>query len=139
MGAPVVRLRDWAPRLLAYIQRSRSRSFAYGHLDCALFAAGAVEAMTGVDHAARYRPYTSLADGLKLLRAEGYADHVAPFRELLPAISVARARHGDLAVIDGPIGRSLGVIQGASIYALTETETALALVPLSEAREVLKV
>ena len=44
---PMTRLRDWRTRLAAYLAAGRAKPFAYGEHDCARFAAGAVEAVTG--------------------------------------------------------------------------------------------
>lgn len=41
------RLPDWPERLAAYVEARRHRPFAWGSNDCVLFAAGALDAMTG--------------------------------------------------------------------------------------------
>jgi hypothetical protein len=96
------RLTDWRPRLQAYLAEVTARPFAYGSHDCALFAAGAVQAMTGEDLARDYRgDYQSLKGGLKLLVKAGHADHVAVLRARFEEIAPAFAAVGDIAVI-GP-------------------------------------
>lgn len=111
------RLPDWRPRLAAYLEEVRTRPFAYGGHDCALFAAGAVEAMTGTDLAADYRGrYGSLKEGLKLVKG----GHLAILRDHLRPVAPAFAQVGDIALI-GEVGfPALGLIQGETILVLRE-------------------
>lgn len=110
---------DWRARLTAYVSATDAPDFAYGRHDCALFAAGAVLAMTGIDHAAPFRRhYTTLRGGLRVLRRAGFADHVALAAAHLPALHPSQAMPGDLAVFDGPEGAVLGVVQGQGAYVL---------------------
>lgn len=134
-----MRLYEWEARLSAYVVRVAREGFAPGRHDCALFAAGAVEALTGVDPAAEWRGrYDSVPAGLQLIRAAGHADHIAAAAALLPAIPAAQVLPGDLAVVDGDGGEeALGVVQGALIYVLRPK--VLALLPLSAARRLLGV
>jgi len=76
---PLHRLPDWRPRLVSFVNSVRARPFAYGTHDCALFAAGAVEAMTGVDLAKDWRgAYSSLKEGLHVLRNLPWSDVFIP-------------------------------------------------------------
>jgi hypothetical protein len=113
------RLNDWQARLGAYLADCRARSFEIGRHDCALFAAGAVEAMTGHDPAAEWRGrYTTQRGGLRVLRRAGFRDHIAAVAAQFPEIPVPSALPGDLAVINTDDGPALGVMQGAAIYVL---------------------
>lgn len=113
---------DWILRLMAWLESCHATPFAYGRHDCALFAAGAVEAMTGHDFAAPFRGrYATLAGGLRVLRRAGFADHVELAAHHLPAVHPAYARQGDLLVFAGEAGRVLAVMQGQGAYVLTET------------------
>jgi hypothetical protein len=126
------RLPDWRPRLVTYLAAVRDEPLVYGRHDCALFVAGAVEAMTGADPAAGFRQgYTTLKGGLKRLAAEGLADHVALVRNLLEEVPPAFAMVGDVAVI-GEIGTpALGIFEGESILVLKDW--GLGLIPRSAA------
>ena len=100
--------------------------------DCALFLAGGVAAMTGQDYAAPYRGrYTTTRGGLRILRNEGFADHLALAEHHLKREPVAFANAGDGAAVEWEGQLALGIIQGAQIYVLNEA--GLALVPLSSA------
>ena len=134
LPAPITpRLPDWRPRLVAYLARITATPFAYGTHDCALFAAGAVEAMTGEDLAAPYRGrYGSLKGGLKCLAKAGAADHVALIRARCDQIAPAFAAVGDIAVIGpeaaisagtsrvAPGPAALGIFEGEHIVVLRE-------------------
>jgi len=129
------RVIGWQARLVTYMADCRARPFAPGRHDCALFAAGAVQAMTGHDPAATWRGrYQTQAGGLRLLRRAGHDDHIVLAATLFAEIPVMVAGPGDLAVIEtedspalgpefdpafGPaLGPALGVMQGAAIYVL---------------------
>jgi hypothetical protein len=115
----MTRTTDWRARLIDYLARAHSAPFRPGQHDCALFASGAVAAMTGVDLATHWRGrYRSIRGGLRVLRAEGYADHIALTDALLDDCPVSLAQVGDLAAVPGPDGLALGVVQGARVYVL---------------------
>lgn len=125
-----MRRRDWKARLTDFVVRAAREPYALGRHDCALFAAGAVEAVTGHDPAADWRgDYGSKTAGLRALRQAGHADHIAVAAALLEEIHPAFAAAGDIAVVaDDPTGASvLGVVQGEMVYVLRET--GLGLVP----------
>lgn len=114
------RLPDWPKRLHAYIVETRALPFEWGTHDCALFAAGAVEAVTGEDPAAKWRgQYTTEAEGMALIRAAGFADHIAAARHERHSCPVLKAQKGDLAILDSPDGQALGVVVGGVIAVLT--------------------
>lgn len=113
---------DWRPMLATYMARIARLRFRPGHHDCALFAAGAVEAMTGIDPAAALRgKYARLSDGQRLIRAAGFRDHLDMAAGLFPEVAPAQAAVGDLAMLPSAIPgdpASLGIIQGAGAYVL---------------------
>lgn len=107
---------DWFERLEAFVVAAARRPFEPGAHDCALFAAGGimVQAEDGTDFAAEFRGrYTSLEEGLNLLKAAGYADHVALAADRLFEIPPAMARIGDIAAVDfGDAGTALAIVGG---------------------------
>lgn len=114
-----VRMKDWEPRLVAYLAAAARREFKPGVHDCALFTAGALEAMTSVDHAADWRGrYKTLSGGRRALKKAGHADHVALVASLFDEVPPAFAHRGDIAVVDGAEGAALGIVQGEGIYVL---------------------
>ncbi|MDE4059777.1 DUF6950 family protein [Phaeobacter gallaeciensis] len=117
------RLPDWRPRLASYLGKVARVGFRPGRHDCALFAAGAVEAMTGLDLAEGWRgKYLTLGSGRAMLRAQGFSDHLELVAFLFRQVSPAQAQVGDLAVVasDAPGDPgALGVVQGAGVYVLS--------------------
>ena len=112
---PGRKLPGWRNRLTAFLRDNHARPFAPGRWDCAIWTAGAVEAMTGEDHLRGFRGYRSIAEGKRRLQARGFADHVAYVASLLPEVPPAFAQPGDVAVL---AGQSLGIVQGAQVYVL---------------------
>lgn len=126
------RFPDWRTRLVAYLAESVRKPFQEGEHDCALFLAGGVHAMTGVDYAAPYRGrYTTTRGGLRVLRKDGFRDHVALAAHHLAEKPVAFAREGDAAVVPVEPFGALGIVQGEGVYVLTEHR--LAVLPLTSA------
>lgn len=116
-----MRRHGWAGRLHRYLAEARHKPFEYGTHDCALFASGAAEAITGGDPAFEYRGrYTTLAKGIALLRRNGLMDHVDLFRALFEEIRPLETVMGDVLVVEDAAGPALGVAQGAGmIFVLT--------------------
>jgi hypothetical protein len=113
-----MRRADWRARLTEYVVSMQGARFEPGRLDCALFAAGAVEAMTGEDHAHGLRGYRTLAGGYRKLQERGHGDHVALVASLFAEVPPSFAQAGDLAVVPGDDGPALGVIQGEHVYVM---------------------
>ena len=133
------RLPDWKPRLLAFIAETAPRPLVYGQHDCALFAAGAVQAMCGVDLAAAWRGhYATRLGGIRALRRAGFRDHIALAAHHFAEVAVAQARVGDLVVVAGDDGPALGLVQGQMIYVL-RPDVGLGLVPMVAATKVFRV
>ena len=122
-----MRLFNWESRLSSYITRVASEGFALGTHDCALFAAGGVEAVTGTDPAADWRgKYNTMASGLRLVRTAGYEDHVVAAAALHPQIAAGDAMPGDLAVVPTEEHRlALGIVQGSLVYVLSRDRIGL--------------
>lgn len=109
-GAALNRRDDWQPRLTQYIATNGLQPFEFGVNDCALFAAGAVEAMTGEDIAAPFRGYTNERGGLLALKRAGFEDHVDLCRQSLPTLPGHIPQTGDIALVPGDGGNALGVV-----------------------------
>lgn len=133
-----MRYPDWQNRLIAYLHEARRRPFEPGVHDCALFLAGAVQAQTGSDYAAPWRGrYTTERGGLRVLRKDGHADHIAAAAAFLPEKTPSFAQAGDGAVVPTESGPALGVVQGSRIYVLRPE--GLALVSLLDATRAFEV
>lgn len=103
------RLPDWEQRLHAYLASHEGAVFAWGRLDCALFAAGAVAAMTGLDPAAGFRGhYRSARGSVRALRRIGAGTLAATIAQLFPEKPAGYARRGDLVMVDDMVGVCIG-------------------------------
>ncbi|MBS0430496.1 MAG: hypothetical protein JSR41_24685 [Proteobacteria bacterium] len=111
-----MRTRNWQAALSAFIAERRSVPFAWGSNDCCLFAADAVQAMTGVDHAAELRGYGSALEAARLIEARGGLERIAS-DALGEPVAPVFASVGDVVLIDN---------EGRELLALCNGTTALA-------------
>jgi hypothetical protein len=111
------RKKTWRTDLLTYLHDVSRTTFVFGKFDCALFFAGAVNSMTGVDLLEGLSPqYTTLEGGLRFLRSIGYRDHIDYVEKNFPEIPPALAQVGDGVVVPTPEGPALGIMQGERVY-----------------------
>lgn len=119
------RLSNWRSRLHEYITEVRSVIYEPGIQDCALFPAGAVHAMTGIDYAAPYRgKYDTILGGIRLLKKDGYNDHEALAASQFEQIHPSEASMGDLVVFEteDELGIAVGVVITERAFVLSEAE-----------------
>jgi hypothetical protein len=119
MTAKLTRARDWRARLSTLIEQRRRVPYTE-EVNCALFMADAVLAMTGQDLAAPFRgKFKTLAEGDALLKASGFADLpsylAAQFEEINPVL----ARVGDLMLFEVEQGWGGGVVNGERVTVLS--------------------
>jgi hypothetical protein len=111
---------DWRSRLSAVVEGKRRLALSFGTNDCALFAADCVEAMTGVDLAARFRGrYSSADEAIALLLAEGFTDLCEFVASCLEECAPSLARAGDvMAFQSSETGWALGIVNGERVTVL---------------------
>lgn len=117
MGQVAARLEDWPERMVSFIEARRERPFSWGTSDCALFVCDAVEAITGVDPAARWRGmYGSEKGARRLMRDNGGIRGLADmaFGQGVPP---ALAGRGDAVLVDTPTGEALALCLGGKLAA----------------------
>lgn len=118
------RREDWRKRLGAYVAGLRAEPYAFGRQDCWLFVCGAVEAMTGVDHAAQHRGRYKTARGAigRVLKPIGAKDMCEVAGHYFDAIEPINAQIGDVMAIptDDVFGFSLGILNGEQVLVVTE-------------------
>lgn len=104
---------DWPERLAEFVRARRKTPFEWGRHDCALFAADAVQAITGVDPAAEYRGYSDEREALRIIKDAGGMRGLVP----LPEKPVGMAQRGDavIALIEGR--ETFGVCVGENYVA----------------------
>ena len=110
------RLPDWRVRLAAALDAIERTPLDYGYHDCAVgLAAGAVEAVLGVDMADRFRGrYRTAEEALAILLEERASSLHELVGRFLPAMPIGDMRLGDIAAIfdDSRLGCFLAVCSG---------------------------
>lgn len=123
-----MRYDDWPERLSEYIISVQDKQFEYGVFDCCTLAAGAVEAITGVDYMEEFRDTYDDEESSKACRLE-QTGTVSLYRILRrkfgPPVHGAKGQIGDVAFFEGNCGVMLGR------YALFIHELGPALVRIS--------
>jgi len=100
-----MRLSDWEMQLSEYVLSKKNQPFEYGVNDCCLFAAGAVEAMTGENPIPEFIcAYDSLKTSIKALKTIGAGTLEKTMDAKFTEIQIGYAQTGDLAFHDGSIG-----------------------------------
>lgn len=131
-----MRMRNWQGALSAFITERRSTPFAWGSNDCCLFAADAVQAMTGVDHAAELRGYGSALEAARLIDARGGLQAIASAALGDPVLPVF-ASVGDVVLIENEGRELLALCNGTT--ALAPGELGMAVLGMDAAKAAWKV
>lgn len=114
-----MRRADWVARLRETVQAWQAAPFKYGTTDCGRFAATCVDAITGRDTLLSLG-YVDQRTARRFLAREGGMT-AAVTRRLGPASNLpALPRRGDVCLVDGHDGPSLGVALGTAVAVLTE-------------------
>lgn len=128
------RRRDWPRRLDHAVELAGRRVFRWGRWDCALFAADCVQAMTGHDFAAAFRGrYGSEIEALRL--AGGSLEDLADRLLGRGTANVARARRGDVVLVDTDRGPALAVVALDGMHVWCAAPAGLCRLPLADARK----
>jgi hypothetical protein len=124
----MIRLPGWEDHLADYLAQHNGAVFKFGKLDCALFAAGGIKAMTGTDPARGLRgKYRSQASSVRALKEHGFDSLAALAGSALDEIPPAFAHRGDI-VMDG--SDSLGICVGSEALFVGDEDGAPGLVRL---------
>jgi hypothetical protein len=114
------KLPDWHNRLVEYIGEYNRTSFDDTRHHCGYFTGNAYFEMTGEDIMADLRDAGTLREMMARIVGMGFADHVEFLASKLEETTPGLADPGDLAVLPGLSGWSLGVIQGDYVYAVAD-------------------
>lgn len=107
------RLPDWQTRLAALCEARQATPFAWGVHDCCLWAADAVQAVTGRDLAAPWRgTYADEKAAARLLHRLGGVGAIASAALGAP-VPVSRAAVGDVVLVHQDGRKALAVCNGS--------------------------
>ena len=108
---------DWQARFAALCLARQHQPFAWGSHDCCLWAADAVQALTGLDFAAEHRGLYADAEGAaRLLHRLGGVGSIAA-AVLGAPVPVSRATVGDVLLLQQDGRKALGVCNGSAALA----------------------
>lgn len=129
-----LRLPDWPERLAAYLRQDHR--FSWTGTNCGQFAAGAVQAMTGIDVGAEFRGARTKREQLAILRrvAGGDVEAAATMIGGQPLPSVLMAMRGDVVSVPAPDGAALGICTGRDV-AILSPDLGVVRVPLAVCRK----
>lgn len=130
MTSQFTRLPDWQLRLESFVAQRQSVPFVWGANDCALFAADAVQAITGRDPAPHLRGHRNARQAICAVREHGGLGAIA-WAALGPSMPVQLAAVGDVVLVRVGKRLALGVCNGAT--ALGPGALGLAAVPMTDA------
>ena len=117
-----MRLEGWELRLARYINDHMYMPFQWGQNDCMLFAAGGVEAVTGVDPGAEFRG--TYDDAISAYRIIGGTDKIEEFVNGImgaPIENLALLGRGDAVMADNDGRPCLGICMGTDSVFPSET------------------
>lgn len=138
---PLKRFEDWPARLARALAEAARRPFAWGSHDCALFAAGVVQALTGTDPAAELRGrYETAAGAARALGSGGLAATAEALAcaHGMEAIPPLMAQRGDVVLFETEGRDALGVVDLNGRIAAAG-EAGLVVLPLSHAKRAWRV
>lgn len=126
-----MRRHDWQLRLSSFVQTRARTPFVWGSNDCCLFAADAVEAMTGVDLAASLRGYDSELTAQQIIDAHGGLEQLVTGL-LGAAVSPLLAGVGDVVLLESESGDMLAICNG--VTAVAPAKRGMAVLAMNAAR-----
>lgn len=128
------RIHHWGSSLAALVAARMHTPFRWGDMDCALWAADCVLAVTGEDPAADLRgTYSTAREAIDVLQRFGGLEAIAAAR-IGEQINPKLAQVGDIAMCRVEGRDCLAVAMGSHL--LGPGESGLVAVPMSEARKV---
>lgn len=101
-----MRVRNWPSVLARTIEEYRHKPLKWGENDCALFAANIIQALTGVDHAARFRGIYSTEDEADIIIINHGGLRMLATAALGPEIDPNFAQRGDLVLMNRGEGKA---------------------------------
>lgn len=138
----------WQELLHNYLMRRQNEVFAWGTMDCCLFACDAIHELTEVDLAAGFRgKYDSALSAVRGMRAfiGESADEATATSDLVEAVAlkiaaeheiqevpVLMAQRGDVLLLDSPLGKSLGILGLRGTHVHTTGPDGIVDIPLED-------
>lgn len=113
---PLTRFKDWRTRMALYHEVAKAAKFSWSSFDCAKYASGHVNAITGVDLGSTLATYTDGPSATKAIEAAGYTSLLDICQKNFPAVEKHLAQRGDIGAIETDdtvgVGFALAVCHG---------------------------
>jgi len=144
----LTRTDHWATRELnTHLEDTASTPFEWGTHDCALFAANAIEAMTGVDIASDFRgQYTDEASAMEAIQSitggttvEDAAAYCAAKHGLVELEHPLMAQRGDLVVLEDSGRIIAGIVHLTGRHIVAAGEHGLKRIPITSVKRAWRV
>ena len=117
---------NWQNKLNDYIDKRQNRPFKWGSNDCIMFSVGAIEAMTGVNHAKKYPNYRTKKEAYNVIKDCFNGDTDIVFDTIIGESkeNINFAKHGDIICVIINDEKAYGVVadDGRSIWLVGETK-----------------
>lgn len=124
------KLVDWESRLTHLVSEAHGKTFAWGKLDCCLWAAACVEAQTGVDHADGIRgTYSDAAGAARVIKRMGGLRGIGALAGA-PVLPLT-ARLGDIGLVRSS-GKPVLAVCAGPVWLVVSSQGLLS-VPLASA------
>lgn len=112
---------NWVQLIAKEIETKRNTPFVWGDSDCCLTVADIIKAYTGEDLAEEFRGrYTTAIGSARALKRYGQGSISATLDTKLTSIPPSEAGRGDVVVILGEHGESLGILFNTRVWAMTD-------------------
>ena len=113
----MMRVSNWEQALSDYLFERSDMPFEYGKNDCCTFAAGAVQAMTGINPMEEFvGKYKSMASSVRAISNSGFDGLEQIMDSKFDSIPIGFASTGDLAFFN----ESVGVVVGGKAAFVSE-------------------
>ena len=138
MTRVLTRLPDWDRRLARVTEKHLASPAVWGESDCLMTVADAIEAVTGLDPAARIRgKYSSELGAAKLMRRRGCSTVEMVFDKLFHPVGRLLAQRGDVGTVErgGVIAAGYVTEYGFAV----RTDRGLEFLPQTDIRSAFKI
>lgn len=106
-----MRVDNWEHKLFEFIEQNKKTCFQLGEFDCCLFAAKAVEIMTGDNLYSEFLGKYKTPQGyLKLIKKKGFTSIENFVSSIFQEKNIKNVKRGDLVFMAGAVGVNLGLI-----------------------------
>lgn len=111
---------NWTIAFVQLTQSLKLTPFAWGSNDCVMFAADAVNVMSGVDPAKASRGKYKTEQGAKKHLASKYGDLYKAWDSQLERLeNINFVQNGDVVLFDGELGLTSGIYWNGGVFAPT--------------------